>query len=94
MTTSNDQPTTLKLRPWEREMILTETLLDGELASRLGDALPRQGWSIDLTVDEIKVIHGFVAHAANHAARKTLRELLAEILKHLANTAQRHLPRL
>jgi len=91
MTISNDQPITQKLRPWEREMILAETLLDGEPASRAGDALPRHCWcSIDLTVDESKVIHAFVAHAANHAARKTLQKLLAAILEHLDNVAERH----
>jgi hypothetical protein len=79
---------TVKLRPMQCELILTETqiIMAREIQGCVEDALAlqRHGWcSLSLTPDQIEELQGFIAHDANDTKRKRLQQALDEIFDRL-----------
>ena len=86
---------TVKLRPSQCELILTETqiMMARQIQGCVEDApaLQRHGWcSLSLTPDQIEELQGFIAHDANDTKKKRLQRALDEIFDRLDDLLKEH----
>jgi hypothetical protein len=77
-TVRRDEPVKVRLKTSEQKLLLEETILDGELLSRvsIGEPTSATSVSIRLTPDQLNGVLECVAAAANHASSRALEKRL------------------
>lgn len=82
-----DEPMTIVLTAVERELVLEHTFVDGELRTRIKNAVEAGTGKamIRLTPDELNELLEWIAFAANHAEERSLETLLDALYDRLVS---------
>ncbi len=81
----------VRLSHRERELILNETFLGGDLETRLRVAVADgKGVVVDFTLDDLDELLGYVAAEANHSDESTLRRQLYHLYDRLSAVEAKH----